>query len=97
VIPPEKSADFVANREEVLDLSQRPYDPKRPLVNRDEKPVQLIKETRQPLPAKPGKPQRYDYEYERMGTATVLLFTAPLTGWRTLDVCHHRTAVDWAH
>ena len=96
-MPPEKSADFVANMEEGLDLYQRPSDPRRPLVNMDEKPVQLSKATRQPLPAKPGKPQRYDYEYERMGTATVFLFTEPLTGWRTLDVCQQRTAVDWAH
>jgi hypothetical protein len=97
VIPPEKSADFVANMEEVLDLSHRPYEPRRPRVNMDEKPVQLIQETRKPWPAKASKPQRYDYEYERMGTATVFLFTEPLTGWRTLAICQQRTAVDWAH
>jgi DDE superfamily endonuclease len=49
------------------------------------------------LPAQPGKPQRYDYEYERVGTANVLLCTEPLTGWRTIDISAHRTAVDWAH
>jgi hypothetical protein len=49
------------------------------------------------LPARPGKPQRYDYEYERVGTATVLLCTEPLTGWRTIDIAEHRTAVAWAH
>jgi hypothetical protein len=97
VIPPEHNADFVAHMEEVLDLYQRPYDPRCPLVNMDEKPVQLIQETRTPLPAKPGKPQRYDYDYERVGTAHVFLFTEPLTGWRTLDIAEHRTAVDWAH
>ena len=83
--------------EEVLDLSQHPYDPRHPLVNMDEKPVQLIQETRTPLPAKPGKPQRYDYAYERVGTAKVFLFTEPLTGWRTIDISAQRTAVDWAH
>jgi hypothetical protein len=97
VIPPEHSADFVANMEEVLELYQQPYDGKNPVVNMDEKPVQLIQETRQPLPAQPGKPQRYDYEYERVGTANVFLCTEPLTGWRTVDVCKHRTAIDWAH
>lgn len=96
MIPPEHSADFVANMEEVLELYQQPYDGKNPVVNMDEKPVQLIQETRQPLPAQPGKPQRYDYEYERVGTANVFLFTEPLTGWRTVDVCAHRTAIDWA-
>jgi hypothetical protein len=82
--------------EEVLELYQQPYDPKYPVVNMDEKPMQLIQETRQPLPAKPGKPTRYDYEYERIGTANVFLFTEPLTGWRTVDVHEQRTAVDWA-
>jgi DDE superfamily endonuclease len=97
VIPPAPSADCVANREDVLELYQQPYDPASPVVNMDEKPLQLVKETRQPLPAKPGKPLRYDYEYERVGTANVFLFTEPLTGWRTVDVCEQRTGVDWAH
>jgi DDE superfamily endonuclease len=97
VIPPEKSADFVAHMDDVLELYQQPYDPKFPVVNMDEKPLQLIKETRQPLPAKPGKPLRYDYEYARVGTANVFLCTEPLTGWRTVAVREHRTSVDWAH
>jgi len=59
--------------------------------------VQLMQETRTPLPAQPGKPQRYDDEYERVGTANVLLCTEPLTGGRTIDISAHRTAVDWAH
>ena len=83
--------------EDVRDLSQRPYDPRYPLVNMDEKPVQLIQETRTPLPAKPGKPQRYDDEYERVGTANVFLFTEPLIGWRTIAISAQRTAIDWAH
>jgi hypothetical protein len=82
--------------EDVLELYQQPYDPKCPVVNMDEKPLQLIKETRQPLPAKPGKPLRYDYEYERVGTANVFLCTEPLTGWRTVDIREQRTSVDWA-
>jgi hypothetical protein len=83
--------------EDVLALYQRPYDPRHPLVNMDAKPVQLIQETRTPLPAKPGTPLRYAYEYERVGTANVFLFTEPLTGWRTIDISEHRTAVDGAH
>jgi hypothetical protein len=97
VIPPEHNADFVAHMEDILDLYQRPYDPQHPLVNMDAKPVQLIQETRTPLPAQPGKPLRYDYEYERVGTANGCLFTEPLTGWRTIDILEHRTAGDWAH
>lgn len=97
MIPPEQNANFVAQMEEVLDLYQQPYDPAYPVVNMDEKPVQLIEETRSPIPAKPGKPKRYDYEYERKGTASIFLFTEPLTGWRKVDAQPQRTATHWAH
>jgi len=97
VIPPEHSGEFVAHMEEVLDLYHLPYNPHIPLVCMDEQPVQLIKETRKPLPAAPGKPEKVDYEYERNGTANIFMFTEPLTGTRHVQVTEHRTAVDWAH
>jgi transposase len=62
----------------------------------DERPVQLVREIRQPIPMAPGQPARYDYEYERAGTASVFLFTEPLGGWRRVSVREHRTARDWA-
>jgi DDE superfamily endonuclease len=96
VIPPEHSGEFVAHMEDVLDVYQRPYDPQVPLVCMDEQPVQLIKETRQPLPAAPGQPEKVDYEYERNGTANIFLFTEPLRGTRHVRVTEQRTAVDWA-
>jgi len=96
VIPPEQNADFVAHMEAVLDLYQQPYDPNYPVVNMDEKPVQLIAETRTPIPATPGKPMRYDYEYERKGTGSIFLFTEPLTGWRRVEAQPQRTAKQWA-
>jgi hypothetical protein len=83
--------------EQVLELYHLPYNPQRPLVCMDEQPVQLIKETRQPLPAAPGKPEKVDYEYERNGTANIFMFTEPLQGTRHVSVTEHRTAVDWAH
>jgi hypothetical protein len=82
--------------EDVLDVYERPYDPKHPVVEMDEQPVQLVKETRQPLEAQPGRPRRYDHEYERAGTACVFLFTEALQGWRQVSVRAQRTAVDWA-
>ena len=82
--------------EEVLDLYQLPYNPHLPLVCMDEQPVQLIKETRQSLPAAPGQPAKIDYEYERNGTANIFMFTEPLQGMRQVHVREHRTAVDWA-
>jgi len=96
VIPPQQDAEFVACMEDVLDLYQRSYDSDYPLVNMDEQPVQLLKETRQPLPSKPGAVRRYDYEYERAGTACVFLFTEALRGWRQVSIREQRTAVDWA-
>ncbi len=96
MIPPEQNAEFVACMEDVLDLYHQPRDPRRPLVCMDEQPVQLIRETRHPLPAQPGQPERVDYEYERNGTAAIFLFTEPLGHWRRVSVREHRTAVDWA-
>jgi len=96
VIPPKHNAAFVAQMEEILDLYTRPYDPKRPLVCMDERPMQLLKETRVPLAPAPGRPARYEYEYERNGTAVHFLFTEPLAGWRKANVRERRTSVDWA-
>lgn len=96
VIPPEHNAAFVADMENILEIYHLPYDSKRPVICMDEQPVQLVKETRIPLPAKPGHPESVDYEYERNGTANIFLFTEPLAGWRKAVVSERRTAVDWA-
>jgi hypothetical protein len=96
VIAPEASAAFVANMEDVLDVSQRPHDPKRPLVCLDETSKQLIVETRAPIPVKPGQPARHDYEYERNGVANLFMMFAPLEGWRHVKVTDRRAAVDYA-
>ena len=82
--------------EDVLEIYHQPYDMKHPKICMDEQPIQLVKETRIPLPAKPGQPESFDYEYERNGTANIFLFTEPLTGWRKVVVTEQRTAVDWA-
>jgi transposase len=82
--------------EDVLDVYRRPYDARTPVVCMDEQPVQLVKETRVPWSARPGRPRRVDYEYERAGTACVFLFTEALGGWRRTSVRPRRTAVDWA-
>lgn len=94
---PAANAEFVALMEIILDLYERAYDPARPLVCFDETSKQLIEETRQPLPIKPGQIQRYDYEYRRNGTRNLFLFFEPLAGWRHIDVTEHRTKLDFAH
>ncbi len=96
-IPPEHNAEFVCAMENVLEVYKRPYDPQRPVVCMDEKPKQLVKETRTPLPCGRGRAECFDYEYERNGTANVFLFAEPLRGWRRVDVTERRTRLDWAH
>ena len=96
VIAPEASAAFVANMEDVLEVYQRPHDPRRPLVCLDETSKQLIIETRKPIAAKPGQAARHDYEYERNGVANLFMMFAPLEGWRHVKVTDRRTAVDYA-
>jgi DDE superfamily endonuclease len=83
--------------EDVLDLYAEPYDPKRPTVTFDETSKQLIGETRQPLPAHPGRPARYDYEYKRNGTCNIFLCCEPQAGWRHVVVTAQRTMTDFAH
>jgi hypothetical protein len=83
--------------EDVLDVYQRPYDPKRPLVCFDEGTKQQVKETRCPLPCAPGQVAKYDYEYERNGTSNLFMFFAPLEAWRHIKVTERRTMIDWAH
>jgi hypothetical protein len=96
VIPPKADGEVVAQMEAVLEPSARPYDPNRPVLCRDEPPVQLLKETRVPIPATRRHPQRVDYEYERAGTAKIFIFAEPLAGWRAVAVCETKTQVDWA-
>ena len=96
VYPGGERAEFVWRMEEVLDLYEEPYDSKRPLVCFDEMPYQMVAQTRTPVPAKPGRAMRYDYEYERRGMINVFAFFEPKACWRHLDVTERRTAVDFA-
>jgi len=82
--------------EDVLGVYERPEDPRRPLVCMDESPKQLIGEIRTSLPIEPGQPERYDTEYVRNGTCNLFVFTAPLAGWRRVEVTERRTQKDWA-
>jgi hypothetical protein len=96
VIPPEADAEFAAAMEQVLDVYEKPYDPHCPVLCMDEQPVQLVKETREPVPATKRHAKRVDYEYERAGTASIFMFTEPLAGWREATARATKTKVDWA-
>jgi transposase len=96
VIPPQAKAEFVCAMEDVLEVYTRPYDPARPVVCLDEISKQWVAETRTPLPAEPGQPERVDYEYDRCGTVNLFLTSQPLAGHCHVMVTAPRTAVDFA-
>ena len=97
MIPPDENAEFVAAMERVLEVYQRPEDPKRPVVAMDERPVQLLEDIRSPVPTKPGRIARVDYEYHRNGKPVcAFLFTEPFQGYRHVSIRKRRTAIDWA-
>ena len=93
---PQVDGTYVARMEDVLDLYAEPPDAKRPVVCFDESPTQLIGEVRQPIPAAPGRPRRYDYEYRRKGTANLFVFLDAHRPWRKVKVTEQRTAREFA-
>jgi len=82
--------------EDILDLYEEAYDPKRPVLCMDERPCQLRDDIVVPIPMKSGKAMKCDYEYERKGTCNVFIVCEPLTGWRYVEVRKRRTKVDYA-
>lgn len=82
--------------EDVLEVYQRPVDESKPVVCLDEVPKQLVSEVRRPLPTRPGRPARYDYEYKREGVANLFMISEPFLGRRHVKVTERRTAVDFA-
>jgi hypothetical protein len=89
-------SEFVWRMEDVLDLYAEPLDPQRPQVCFDERPVQLLGHVYDPLPMLPGQVRRYDYEYERNGTANLFVVCQPLAGWRTVKATAQRKKTDFA-
>jgi hypothetical protein len=82
--------------EDILEVYQRPYSSTHPLICIDETSKQLIKETRVPIPTQPGKPEKYDYEYERQGVSNLFMVFAYRKGVRHVFVPNRRTKIDWA-
>ena len=91
------SGEFVARMEDVLDLYHADYDPDHPVVCFGETSRQLVADKRPVIGAKPGRVERYDYEYKRNGTRNLFMFCEPKAGWRHVEVTERRTAVDFAH
>ena len=89
-------APFRACMYDVLDLYEEPYDPERPIVCLDEKPKQLLGDKRMPIPLKPGRSEKYDYEYVRNGTANIFVAVEFKAGKRVTQVTKRRTMKDFA-
>lgn len=87
----------MAKREDVLDVYQRPYNPKRPVVCLDEGGKELRDTPQGTQPMQPGQPAREDYEYERLGKANLFLSVEPLAGRRRVRVTERHTYPDFAH
>lgn len=83
--------------EDVLDVYEQPYDPKRPVVCFDESPRQLIAEVRAPLPVQPGTPARQDTEYARNGVRDLMMICEPKRGFREALITERRTKIDFAN
>ncbi len=82
--------------EKVLDVYKRPYNPKRPVICMDESPKQLIGEIKTPIKMKPGREEKYDYEYWRSGVCNIFMSNEPLSGKRYVKVTKRKTKKDWA-
>jgi len=93
---PKADPAYVACMEDVLDQYEQPYDPQYPLVCFDEGLKQLIGETRKRIPAKPGRRERYDYEYKRNGVRNLHVFFEPLTGQRRVKITSRRRRQEFA-
>ena len=82
--------------EDVLEVYHRSYADQEVLVCLDETSKQLVGETRQSRPPRPGSVMAYDYEYQRNGVSNLFMLFAPLEGWRRVEVTDRRTRADWA-
>jgi hypothetical protein len=93
---PELTPEFIERMMNILEVYERDYNPREPVICFDEKNVQLTAHIRTPLPMKPGMLQRYDSEYKRKGTANIFVFIEPKAGIRHLFVREQRTGNDFA-
>jgi len=82
--------------EQVLDVYERAYNKRRPVVCFDERPCQLLGDVLMPIPMKPGSIKKVDYHYKRNGTCCVLMAIEPLAGRRIVKVTKQKTKKDYA-
>jgi hypothetical protein len=93
----EITPEFRRRMYDILDLYLRPYDPKYPVIGVDEKPKQLVEDSRLPIPMQPQKPEKYDYEYVRNGKVNIFMAVEPKHGKRSTKVTRQRTNIDFTY
>ena len=81
---------------DILNLYEEDYNPKKPLICLDEKPKQLLRDKRIPIPMKPRSSEKYDYEYVRNRTANIFMAVEFKVGKRVTQVTKRRTMKDFA-
>lgn len=90
------TAEYRKRMYDILDLYQEPYDSRNPILGVDEKPKQLVEDSRKSIPMRPGKAEKYDYEYIRNGKANIFVAVEPKHGRRVAKVTRQRTKKDFA-
>ena len=89
--------EYIRKMEDVLDVYERPYNEKKPVVCVDEKPVALIGDTRDRiLPKNPGEVLKKDFEYKRNGSVNVFCAIEPKSGKYFNTVTERRCGSDFA-
>lgn len=78
----------------ILDTYAEPWNPLVPVICFDESGKELQDHVRPPIVTSAATLE--DPEYRRHGSANLVMFFAPLLGWRHVRVTTQRTAVDWA-
>jgi len=79
----------------LLELYARPISRAEPVICMDEKSLQLIGHSREPLPMASHSPAKEDYEYQRNGTTNLFVAVEPKAGQRIVSVTEHRGKVDF--
>jgi len=93
---PEVTSEFVSRMENILNLYEKPYNPKEPVICTDEKSKQLIADTRKTKAVKAERVRRRDYEYQRNGTRNIFMAVEPKAGFRKTKITKCRKKPDFA-
>lgn len=93
----ELSPEYIERMENILDVYEEEYNPLKPVICLDEKPVPLMSDKRERIPASPGSPTKIDYEYERDGSVNVFCAVEPKAGVYLNKVTERRTSMDFAN